>query len=475
MNFRKQKAIKFFKQLLLLFLISFTLYNCVDTETLIREKIDEFKTASLLEAKLMLLQHKRGKVDVRRKVGSALVIKPKWETIQYESLSFTDALVTKVEFDANIEIQETSKLFFIEVNNTLVTAIKTDIVEEYSADNKMKEGKILFHDLDGNYLDGYVIKKGKIKSKLVPKKKVQEAGFLALLLQLDGSGSCDGSLTIEQILAIAIENGGFFCFEEVEIGGGGSSGGSSGSNTNGDPTLDPNSGAYINFLDGAPEGNSGGGSSSGTGGVNNPEEVTVDNYWEQDVILFDNISDPVVKDVKEYLKCFNLSNGAELTLYVDQPIPNSSKTWTGSTLEPDVGHTFILISQGNITRVMGLYPKDGVNVVFTSDDGVLINNGGHHFDISISVNITSAQLAILHDSIIDSYSVYDLNSYNCTDFGIDMFNFLGFDIPDNDGVWKFGGGSNPGNLGQDLRKMKLPLGMKRNVRGGKAPKNNGGC
>ncbi len=276
MNFRKQKPMKFLKQVLvlLLFLVSCTLYNCVDTETLIKEKIDEFRTASLFDAKLMLLQHKRGKVDVRRKVGSALVINPKWETIQYESLSFTDALVTKVEFDANIEIQETSKLFFIEVNNTLVIAIKTDIVEEYSADNKMKEGKIFFHDLDGNYLDGYVIKKGKIKSKLVPKKKVQEAGFLALLLQLDGSGSCDGSLTIEQILAIAIENGGFFCFEEVEIGGGGSGGGSSGSNTNGDPTLDPNSGAYINFLDGASEGNSGGGSSSGSGSNNEPEGIT---------------------------------------------------------------------------------------------------------------------------------------------------------------------------------------------------------
>lgn len=46
---------------------------------------------------------------------------------------------------------------------------------------------------------------------------------------------------------------------------------------------------------------------------------------------------------------------------------------------------------------------------------------------------------------------YNLSNNNCTDLAISTLNHIGLSIPDSYGSWPFGGGSNPGNLGEEIR------------------------
>jgi len=182
----------------------------------------------------------------------------------------------------------------------------------------------------------------------------------------------------------------------------------------------------------------------------------------------------VLGTISEYLKCFKLNENAQLTIYVDQPIPNKEDAYTGIT-NVDVGHTFIAIQQGNIRRVMGFYPASEVGPVNTTADMAFSNDGGHNFDVSISVSINATQLSNIVNYIKNAPKKYDLNSYNCTDFGISVGNLAGLGLPDAYGTWPNGGGSNPGALGQYIRSMTVPAGGIRQTTSASAGSNNGNC
>jgi hypothetical protein len=181
-----------------------------------------------------------------------------------------------------------------------------------------------------------------------------------------------------------------------------------------------------------------------------------------------------ISNINEYLKCFNLGQSAELVIYVDQPTANSPTPYTYGPDPNDskglpvsnVGHTFIAIQQGNIRRVVGYYPKDPVNPATSSTaTSVLSNNENHFFDVSISTRISSSQLVNIVGYCSSTPIIYDLNNYNCTDFGIEIAKLGGLNLPDSYGKWPYGGGSNPGQLGQNIREMYLPAGVNRQVTG----------
>ncbi|HFK5537272.1 TPA: hypothetical protein ACGZ96_002418 [Elizabethkingia anophelis] len=200
--------------------------------------------------------------------------------------------------------------------------------------------------------------------------------------------------------------------------------------------------------------------------------------WSNDLLLYSkNPSGEKITNIKDYLKCLNLSQGATVTLYVAQPTPNTTDTWSGSVTDPNVGHTFISITQGGTTRFMGFYPSQGISP-FSSPPaakGVLINDQGHSFNVSITSNINSTQLSNLVGYINSvSTATYNLNTFNCTNFGIDAAAKVGISLPKTSGSWPGGGGSNPGNLGQDLRNLNNSS-VQKNTSGGNAPKNTGSC
>ncbi|WP_139368892.1 hypothetical protein [Elizabethkingia anophelis] len=223
----------------------------------------------------------------------------------------------------------------------------------------------------------------------------------------------------------------------------------------------------------------GGGGCGAYGGCNLPPPPGGGtSTWSNDLLLFSkNPSGEKITNIKDYLKCLNLSQGATVTLYVAQPTPNTTSTWSGSVTDPNVGHTFISITQGGITRFMGFYPSQGISP-FSSPPaakGILINDQGHAFNVSITSNINASQLSNLVGYINSvSTATYNLNTFNCTNFGIDAAGKVGIFLPKTSGTWPGGGGANPGNLGQDLRGLNNSS-VQKNTSGGNAPKNSGSC
>jgi hypothetical protein len=215
---------------------------------------------------------------------------------------------------------------------------------------------------------------------------------------------------------------------------------------------------------GGTQANHGGGGGGGGGGASEAQIV---------------IAGPanVITNLKDYLKCFNLAIGATFTIYVDQPTENSSSSWSGAPNDPDVGHTFIAIQQGDIRRVFGYYPRTNVNPVTSpSDPSAFGNDQGHTFDVAVSVPINASQLqTIINSSVNSSTSTYNLNSFNCTDFAIKMANLAGLNLQDSYGTWPGGGGSNPGQLGQNIRGMVLPPNAVRQTTSTNSAPNKGQC
>lgn len=182
----------------------------------------------------------------------------------------------------------------------------------------------------------------------------------------------------------------------------------------------------------------------------------------------------IIANIQEYLKCFDSSKGGQLIIYVDQPKPNNSDAYT---LEGDVGHTFIAIQQGDIRRVIGYWPTTSVNPVTSpTDKKAFGNDENHYFDVSVSTTINASQLGSIIGYCKNNVpATYNLNTYNCTDFGLAIGRLGGLNFGDSSGTWPGGGGNNPGQLGQNIRNMTLPANSSRQTTGGNAGANKGIC
>jgi len=192
--------------------------------------------------------------------------------------------------------------------------------------------------------------------------------------------------------------------------------------------------------------------------------------WENLIIGPD---DPIA-NIDEYLNCFELNQGAQLTIYIDQPITNDPAAWT--TGNGKAGHTFISLSQNGIRRTWGLYPAGNASPFDTTDPYRFGNNQNSEYDVSISLTIDKYALQnIIQDAA--NYDInYNLDSNNCTDYALQMAALTGLILPDPQSTWPGGGeGSNPGAFGQAIRNMALPGGVTRNNNGGISPANMGDC
>jgi hypothetical protein len=178
-----------------------------------------------------------------------------------------------------------------------------------------------------------------------------------------------------------------------------------------------------------------------------------------------------IDNPKEYFKCLDLNSAATLTIYVDQPIANSSQV---VSLSGSVGHTFIGITQGNNTSIFGFYPEAD-KLPGESDAGKLGIDQNTPFDVSISSGITSTQLSGILNYIYNRTTGYSLNDYNCTDFALGIATIAGLNLPDTYTSWGIGGGSNPAALGQNIRSLSLNNGVTRNTSGGTSPANKKTC
>lgn len=190
------------------------------------------------------------------------------------------------------------------------------------------------------------------------------------------------------------------------------------------------------------------------------------------------------------LPCFDTENNQngyhDVTIYVKQPVPNSSQISAGLG---DAGHTFIELAQsvnGNVVRqFIGLYPANS-NVSPNNPivDGIFIDDSEEEYDVSLRIELSPEQFNNIIDyltsfgdineygDIININPQYDLNEFNCSDFGLNIMNFTDIQIPDSTGEWggeygyDLGQGTCPALLGQDIRNTDFGANVQINVDGG---------
>ena len=195
-----------------------------------------------------------------------------------------------------------------------------------------------------------------------------------------------------------------------------------------------------------------------------------------------------IVDIRDYNKCFDNKPGSryQVTIYVQQPYPGTRSTWValdaaGTKMQKSpvfVGHTFISLKQvsGNetISRNAGYYPATSVTPTSPITSGDLNNDQHRRYDVSLTVDVAYDQFSRIINYINSGVRYYNLNTFNCTTFALDALSKGGINLPRTEGSWPSGGGLNPGDLGEDIRSMKLSSNMTRSTTTS-AHKNEGTC
>ena len=197
--------------------------------------------------------------------------------------------------------------------------------------------------------------------------------------------------------------------------------------------------------------------------------------FEIGIIIID--SDTAVKvNPAEELNCFDLTQEATLTVYVQQPWENSD-----NVIGPNqVGHAFIGIEQGGIVRQVGYYPdKDSSDVEIGNDyEAAIKTNYNYLYHVSISQNISSEQLTDIINYTIDFPSTYNTNNYACTDFAINIGNLGGMNLPSTETssiLSNAFAGRSPGLLGQEIRAINSTATTTISTTSANSPERQGEC
>ncbi len=198
-----------------------------------------------------------------------------------------------------------------------------------------------------------------------------------------------------------------------------------------------------------------GGVTGGGGGASGPAGGCVGTeYGGEDAVVVMPPDKPI-NDVIAYLKCFSRTTGGKITFYADQPKPGTSQVVSIKEL---VGHAYVSIEQtigGKVVRrTVGFHPSSGVSPAYsTSALSTLGDDSGQEYDVKYTKILTGDALGKVLKMIENPKRVYHLESYNCTNFVLDISDACGLNIPRTQGWWLIGSGLNPGNFGEELRKL----------------------
>lgn len=151
-----------------------------------------------------------------------------------------------------------------------------------------------------------------------------------------------------------------------------------------------------------------------------------------------------------------------ILIHIKQPVPGKDNIFTKLS---KVGHTFITLTKFNadsttVSKTFGFYPeKDNIlsaTPIFPSTNSVFKNDELHDWDEVIGKFISQKQLENILDFIEETGSNrYNLNTNNCTDFGLHIASLANIEIQDTKGYWPLGRGNNPASTGQSILKGKF--------------------
>ena len=267
----KQKSKNYVILGLLFFGITLLLWNCsLEEDVLEPEKMDlnNVKTVSFKDA-IAHFNSKSKKIKKRnayaRNTEDILEIEPDWNTLEHNEIAYTNAQLTTADSEINRNGEYSSELYFINVNNYIRNVVFTIWKDEIDSEGNVMNGRIFFNDLEGKFIDGYIIENGIFTKRYVIQAQSQQAGFLSLFFfqSISTEGDCWNTDTLGEF------DGGVL--EEVIITGN-SGGDSNNDGTNGPGHSDsynwyyssgPGGSGYGGYINGATTGN---GLPSGGGG-----------------------------------------------------------------------------------------------------------------------------------------------------------------------------------------------------------------
>lgn len=93
------------------------------------------------------------------------------------------------------------------------------------------------------------------------------------------------------------------------------------------------------------------------------------------------------------------------------------------------GHSFITLTKYNgsttVSQSFGFYPSIQVlSLTLTSTGSIINDNGGHEYDASSLKTVTAGEFdnVMATAKYLAANTSYNLTSYNCTDYAIEVFN-----------------------------------------------------
>lgn len=209
------------------------------------------------------------------------------------------------------------------------------------------------------------------------------------------------------------------------------------------------------------------------------EEIIQRHLDESVIFYFPQIGNGGKINPKEELKCFDKTMPAKLTIYIEQAKPGTREL-VGSN---EVGHVFIGIEQGQFRRVFGYYPTEDSSrlgiLLRRNYVAILKDNSGHNYDVKIEKNISAQELVKIIQEAEKFHPTYNLESYACADFGIEIGNLGSMNLPNTTyaglayGIYPFQGRI-PGGLGEDSIESSTLEGVVTRENK-KAPSKKGNC
>jgi hypothetical protein len=176
------------------------------------------------------------------------------------------------------------------------------------------------------------------------------------------------------------------------------------------------------------------GSGSGGGGGGNGTGNNVPDFLEID---FDFI-DKAKVNPQQYFDCFSsISNSLAtytISISADLPVdghPEIFFNWKDGS----PGHAFITFTKGNpydgsVSQSLGFYPNRGwKSIVSTNVISKIVDDGNHEYQATYIISVTTSEFeSAISKFVANKDKSYNLSTYNCTDFALDVFKVVKTDF-----------------------------------------------
>lgn len=407
----------------IIMIISVVFSRCQKDDDSSSQAKSKLQTVTIDEAKNLLTNTKTNSFgkSVNNKFENL-----EFDKISQEKINGTNELLTVIPFSTNSNLQN-DRVLLLKVDNEIKSVVFTMYPDKDSVKGRFS-GKLFSYSLDGNFISGFRAKDGIIISYFVEHNTVKSTTAKAIPLD---------EVVVQNNfrLVYALDMFGYSSLFGNDIYGGGYGGGD-----------------YYSW------------DASGGGGSESDNNLTTFN-----IIASGPKIDPKIEN-----KCFDVSQSAELTIYVQQGM-EGSRQLVGPN---EVGHVFVGIKQNGIERYYGFYPESNANTaavtVGVSYNSELRNNSGELYHVSISKSISAIQLSSIVNYANNRPSTYNVNDYACTDFGIAIGKLGGINLPSTKVSSFMFNGTSPGNLGEDI-KSGIFLNTTKTTKKTYAPSRKGDC